>query len=107
MDVRTIEKLIVPIEGYDGLKRQMLAKPQIGCNLRGRVIRCASTKVGGVVERFPEVIYPRYVYYDYAAYDRELTERFGGRRYWQSNVAEDEAAIAATKDQLETECVST
>ncbi|MBU0718431.1 MAG: class I SAM-dependent methyltransferase [Planctomycetes bacterium] len=59
-------------------------KPGVERHLRGRVIRCEGVKVRGVVERFPEIVYSRYEYYDYAAYDRELTERFGGRRYWQT-----------------------
>ncbi len=54
---------------------------------RGSVIRLAATKVDSVVERFPEIVYPRYSFYDYPAYDRDLTKRFGGRRYWRTDVA--------------------
>jgi len=65
-------------------------KPAIGEVQRGSTMRCAATKIGPVIERFPPTIYPRYPYYDYAAFDRRLTERFGGIRYWQSDVVEDE-----------------
>lgn len=61
-------------------------KSDIDLTDRGRVIRCACIKVDEVGERFPEAIYPRYAYYDYAAYDRELERRFGQRKYWHTNV---------------------
>ena len=60
-------------------------KPELSVECRSRVIRCVGVKVGEVVERFPEVLYPRYAYYDYGAYDRELERRLG-RRYWHTNV---------------------
>lgn len=69
------------------LKMLNLIRPGIDLNYRNHVIRCACVKTGPVVERFPESLYPRYPYYDYAAYDRELTDRFGGRRYWRTEVA--------------------
>jgi SAM-dependent methyltransferase len=71
------------------LRLLRVIRSDIECNLRGRVIRCAGVKVGNVAERFPEVIYPRYAYYDYAAYDDALKQRFDGRRYWDSNVLPD------------------
>ena len=61
-------------------------KPDLDTEHRGRVIRCSCMKVGEVTERFPEALYPRYDYYDYWAYDKELAARFGGRRYWRSDV---------------------
>ncbi len=61
-------------------------KPDLDTEHRGRVIRCSCLKVGEVTERFPEALYPRYEYYDYRAYDKELAARFGGRRYWRSDV---------------------
>jgi SAM-dependent methyltransferase len=78
-----------------------MAKPEIDDKFRGRVIRCAGTKIGGVVERFPEIIYPRYLYYDYAAYDRKLAERFGGRRYWKSNASKNKNVPRAMEYQPE------
>ncbi len=63
-------------------------KPGIDLGLRNNVIRCDCVKAGPVAERFPENLYPRYRFYDYAAYDRELVRRFGGRRYWQSGAVD-------------------
>ena len=68
------------------LKILNLLRPGIDLKYRNHVIRCACVKIGPVMERFPEALYPRYRFYDYSAYDRELTERFGGRRYWRTNV---------------------
>ena len=68
----------------------------IDLDYRGSVIRCLCVKTGEVIERFPETIYPRYAYYDYAAYDRELAERFGGRRYWRTNLRTAEPARGET-----------
>ncbi|MCH8148184.1 MAG: methyltransferase domain-containing protein [Planctomycetes bacterium] len=61
-------------------------KPDLDTDYRGRVIRCSCVKIGEVTERFPEAIYPRYDFYDYPAYDKELAARFDGRRYWRTNV---------------------
>lgn len=66
-------------------------KPAIGDVQRGSTMRCTATKVGPVAERFPPLIYPRYPYYDYAAFDRRLTERFGGNRYWHSDVIDEKS----------------
>lgn len=63
-------------------------RPSIDLNHRHEVIRCVCVKTGGVKERFPEHLYPRYSYYDYAAYDRELTKRFSGRRYWRTSAVD-------------------
>lgn len=68
------------------LKILNFLRPGIDLKYRNNVIRCSCVKIGPVIERFPESLYPRYPFYDYAAYDRELTERFGGRRYWRTNV---------------------
>ncbi len=83
-----------------------LVKQDIDCGLRGRVIRYAGVKAGSVVERFPEVIYPRYGYYDYAAYDRELTRRFDGRRYWRSSVVQDVEQTVSTSERCEPVCLT-
>jgi len=64
-------------------------KPDIDLTLRGCVIRCACVKTGEVGERFPESIYPRYSYFDYGTYDRELEQRFGQRKYWRTNTRSD------------------
>ncbi len=80
-------------------------KPAIDLDQRGRVIRVSCKKVGDVVERFPKLLYPRYEYYDYAAYDRELCARFGGRRYWRTNVCPDTVptdAVTAPSKPLRT-----
>ena len=91
-----------PVRRVGGLLNVLkLVKQDIDCGLRGRVIRYAGVKAGSVVERFPEVIYPRYGYYDYAAYDRELTRRFDGRRYWQSSVVPDAGQGVPTNDECE------
>ncbi len=75
------------------LKMMKWLKPDIDADHRGRVIRCACVKTSSVTERFPEVIYPRYDYYDYAAYDRKLVERFGGHRYWKTEIDVDDTPV--------------
>lgn len=82
-------------------------KTEIGEVQRGSTMRCAATKVGPVAERFPPMIYPRYSYYDYAAFDRRLTERFGGNRYWQTDVIGDESTPNGDRTDLAASISST
>lgn len=70
-------------------------KPAIGVADRGSTMRCRATKIGPVIERFPPVIYPRYPYYDYAAFDRHLAGRFDGKRYWRTDVRDEEGIGSA------------
>ncbi len=84
------QPLAGPVRKVESLLKLLCRlRPDIDLNHRGRVIRCACVKTGSVVERFPELIYPRYEYYDYPAYEDELAARFDGGRYWQTSVTAD------------------
>jgi hypothetical protein len=82
------------------LKVLRLFKSGLDVGERGSVIRCRCRKTGPVVERFPEALYPRYPYYDYAAYDEELAGRFKGRRYWHTNAFENKPSARAPQFSL-------